>query len=181
MQHSVWLCFCLRWVWLCCYHPDSFVRLCVSSAVGRMWHTGRGSLALSDPGKLCHPVIIPSLPVCSQPAHRRGDHHHGYWLSRVCRSCQRESSSAADGKWFFPGRFLVLSLTLTQGCVDAASSYSYYSFLLLFLAWKITLTVPKVIRFDIVNQHEFDWRLVILVCFMKALTVSCCFGELQRE
>lgn len=101
MQHSARQCFCLRWVWLCCYHPDSFVRLCVSSAVGRMWHTGRGGLALSDPGKLCHPVIIPSLPVCSQPAHRGGDHHHGYRLSRVCRSCQRESSSAADGKWFF--------------------------------------------------------------------------------
>lgn len=85
----------------CCYRPDISVHLCAFSAVGRMWHTGRGSVALSDPGKLCHPVIIPSLPVCSQPAHRGGGHHHGDRLSGLCWSCQRESSSAADGKSFW--------------------------------------------------------------------------------
>lgn len=63
-----------------------------------MWHTRGGRLALGDPGKLCHPVIIPSLPVGSQPAHRGGNHHHGDRLSGMCGSCQREPSSAADGK-----------------------------------------------------------------------------------
>lgn len=65
-----------------------------------MWHTGGGSLALGDPGKLCHSIIIPSLPVGSQPAHRGGDHHHGDRLSGLRGSCQGEPPSAADGKLF---------------------------------------------------------------------------------
>lgn len=59
---------------------------------------GRG-LALGDPGQLCHAVILPSLPVGSQPAHRGGNHHHGDWMSWMRGSCQRESSSAAYGKY----------------------------------------------------------------------------------
>lgn len=82
-----------------------------SSAVGRMWNTRGGSLALSDPGKLCHPIIIPTLPVSSQPAHRGGDHHHGDRLSGLCGGCQREPSSAADGKLFVRVVFLMPSLT----------------------------------------------------------------------
>lgn len=73
---------------------------CVSPVVGRMWYTGGWSLALCDPRKLCYPVIIPSLAVSSQPAHCGGDHHHGDRLSGLCGSCQREPSSAADGKLF---------------------------------------------------------------------------------
>lgn len=61
-----------------------------------MWNTRGGSVALGDPGKLCHPVIISSLPVSCQPAHRSGDHHHGDWLSGLRGSCQRKPSSAAD-------------------------------------------------------------------------------------
>lgn len=72
----------------------------VSSAVGRMWHPGGGSLALGDPGKLRHPVIIPSLPVSGQPADRSGNHYHGDWLPGLCWSCQREPSSVADGELF---------------------------------------------------------------------------------
>lgn len=74
--------------------------LCVSSAAGRMRDPGSGGVAVGDPGKLCHPIIIPSLPVSSQPAHRGGDHHHGDWLSGLRGSCQREPSSAAHGKLF---------------------------------------------------------------------------------
>lgn len=76
--------------------------VCVSSAVGRMWHTGGGSLALSDPGKLCHPIIIPSLTVGSQLAHCSGDNHHGDRLSGLCGSCQREPASTADSKLTVP-------------------------------------------------------------------------------
>lgn len=115
-----------------CYRPDGFVHLCVSSAVGRMWHPGCGSVALSDPGKLCHPVIIPSLPVCSQPPHRGGDHHHGDWLSGVCRSCQREPSSAVDGKYFFSRKVFNAVTdfdTRLCWCDDAMSLYSHYIFL----------------------------------------------------
>lgn len=63
-----------------------------------MWHTGGGGLAFSDPGKLCHPIIIPSLPVGSQLAHCSGDNHHGDRLSRLCGSRQREPASTADSK-----------------------------------------------------------------------------------
>lgn len=99
VQPTVWRCSLYKSP--CCYCPDISMHLCASSAVGWMWHTGSGSVALSDPGKLCHPVIIPSLPVCCQPAHRGGGHHHGDRLSGLCWSCQRESSSAADGKSFW--------------------------------------------------------------------------------
>lgn len=57
---------------------------------------GRG-LALGDPGKLRHALLVPSLPVGSQPAHRGGDDHHGDWVSWMRRSCQRESPPASDG------------------------------------------------------------------------------------
>jgi len=70
----------------------------VSSAVGRMRHSGSGRLALGNPGKLCHPVIIPSLPVGSQLAHRGGHCHHGDRLFGLRGRRQREPPPAAHGK-----------------------------------------------------------------------------------
>lgn len=85
----------LKWVWVwCCQAKISFFL-----TVGRMWDPGGRGLALGDPGKLCHAVVLPSLPVGSQPAHRGGNHHHGDWLSRMRGSCQGESSPASYGKW----------------------------------------------------------------------------------
>lgn len=66
--------------------------------VGRMRDPGGRGLALGDPGKLCHAVVLPSLPVGSQPAHRCGNHHHGDWVPWMRGSCQRESSPASYGK-----------------------------------------------------------------------------------
>lgn len=74
------------------------LKSCLFPTVGRMWDPGGRGLALGDPGKLCHAVVLPSLPVGSQPAHRSGNHHHGDWLSWMRGSCQRESSSASYGK-----------------------------------------------------------------------------------
>lgn len=63
-----------------------------------MWHPGGRNMALSDPGKLCHAVIIPSFFVGSQSAHRSGDNHHGDRMSGLRGSCQRKPPSAAGGE-----------------------------------------------------------------------------------
>lgn len=88
-----------------------------SIAAGRMWYTGGGGLALSDPGKLCHPIIIPALPLSSQSAHRRWDHHNGNRLSGLRGRRQREPSSAADSKSFVTVCF-DWRLTLKLRCIN---------------------------------------------------------------
>ncbi|KAF0042892.1 hypothetical protein F2P81_004229 [Scophthalmus maximus] len=75
--------------------PDGCGNLTTVNLSGRMRHTGGGGLALGDPGELCHPVIIPSLPVSGQPAHCSRDYHHGDRLSGLRGRCQGEPSSAA--------------------------------------------------------------------------------------
>lgn len=159
-----------------------------------MRHPGGGGLALSDPGKLCHPVIIPSLPVGSQPAHRCGDHHHGDWLSGVCGSCQREPPSAADGKLFAKMVFDAISedKAVLMWCCHVLIYF------LLLLAWHITSpTFSDVITYDVltslcfsIGQKSTDrtgWRFnqhITSIHFVKALTLSVvssyCLGELHR-
>lgn len=84
----------LKWVWVWCFQA----KILSFPTVGRMWDPGGRGLALGDPGKLCHAVVLPSLPVGSQPAHRSGNDHHGDWVSWMRGSCQRESSPASYGK-----------------------------------------------------------------------------------
>lgn len=76
-----------------------------SSTVGGLWHPGGGSVAVSDPGQLCHSVLIAAVAVGRQPAHRRGNHHHGDRLPGLRGSCQREPASAAHCKIYLKGLF----------------------------------------------------------------------------
>ena len=79
--------------------PLSFSLLLLSLTVGGLWNTGRGGMAVSDPGQLCHTLLIPPIPLSSQSTHCGRDHHHGDWLPRLCRSCQRKSSAVAEREY----------------------------------------------------------------------------------
>ena len=76
-----------------------FLPLYVSVWAARgLWDTGRGGVAVSDPGKLCHPLLLTALPLCCQPPRRRGDHHHGDWLPGMHRSCERKPTTVVECK-----------------------------------------------------------------------------------
>lgn len=105
----------LKWVWVWCFQA----KILSFPTVGRMWYPGGRGLALGDPGKLCHVVVLPSLPVGSQPAHRSGNDHHGDWVSWMRGSCQRESSPASYGKYqrvlsLWPVNIIEYQLTFTS-------------------------------------------------------------------
>ena len=70
--------------------------LCSVSSAGRVWHTGRGGVAVGDPGQLRHAVVLPALPLRGQPAHRRGNHRHGDRLPGLRRRRQGEPADPPD-------------------------------------------------------------------------------------
>lgn len=168
-------CVCLH-----CQHTDSFVSSCVSPAAGRMWHTGGGGLALSDPGKLCHPIIISSLSVSSKPAHHSGDDHYGDWLPGVCGSRQRKPPFAADGKLF--ARMTVCAVDFKHKAVFLSVIMTFSKSILLNLTWWVLLLpLHGGLSIDIsTSSHWLVWHAGFYTGFhiMKSISSHCCDWKL---
>lgn len=64
-----------------------------------MWDSGSRRLAVSHPRKLRYSLHLPTVSVCCQSAHRRGNHHNGDRLPGLRRRRQGEPAPAAQRKY----------------------------------------------------------------------------------
>lgn len=110
LQLCVLLFLCLHLIEQSVSNRFLFLFLNRIPAARGMRHSGSRSMAVSHPGKLCHALNLCTISVGCQSSDRSGSHHHGDWLSGMCRSSQGKSATATQRKYRLRNPFTLTSV-----------------------------------------------------------------------